>query len=147
MINSFRGEYHFLSNFFDRKVTYNNITFLNNEAAFQSQKTLDIKEQENFSQLPPNIAKSQGRKVKLRTDWEEVKDQIMYEIVKAKFDQNPDLKKLLLQTGNEKLIEGNTWHDNYWGVCSCKSCKLKTFPYSNNHLGIILMKLREEYKN
>ena len=44
MINSFRGEYHFLSNFFDRKVTYNNITFLNNEAAFQSQKTLDIKE-------------------------------------------------------------------------------------------------------
>jgi len=62
-------------------------------------------------------------------------------IVKLKFAQNPDLRKKLLATGTEELVEGNTWHDNYWGDCSCPECKnIK----GRNQLGITLMRVRKE---
>lgn len=73
----------------------------------------------------------------LRRDWEEVKLDIMYELLKCKFDQNPSLKEKLINTGDRLLVEGNDWHDTYWGVCNGKG---------SNHLGKLLMKLREEYK-
>ena len=77
----------------------------------------------------------------MRTDWEEVKDQIMYEIVFAKFAQNPDIAKKLVETGKEPIVEGNLWHDNYWGDCKCDRCKdIK----GKNMLGKILMVARYE---
>ena len=57
--------------------------------------------------------------------------------VNAKFSTNESLKKRLLETGDEELIEGNTWNDTYWGVC--KGVGL-------NKLGEILMRVREELK-
>ncbi|MFT0803343.1 NADAR family protein [Bacillus swezeyi] len=90
-----------------------------------------------FSDLPPNLAKRKGRRVKLRPDWEEVKETFMYEIVKAKFEQNDQLKNRLLQTGESTLIEGNTWGDRVWGVCN---------GIGENKLGKILMRVRNELK-
>ena len=82
MIASFEGEYSFLSNFFEVDVIYNDVTFKNNEAAFQAQKCPSrINE---FINLPPNKAKRLGRKVELRSDWDQVKDQIMYELSEDK---------------------------------------------------------------
>lgn len=106
MINKFRGKYYFLSNFYETPVTWNGLTYLNNEAAFQSAKTFS--DRECFTNLDPSSAKKLGRKVQLRSDWENVKDDVMYEICKAKFSQNTELKKRLLSTGNEYLEEGNT---------------------------------------
>ena len=40
-IDRFQDEYFFLSNFFERPVTFDGITYQNNEAAFQAQKTLE----------------------------------------------------------------------------------------------------------
>lgn len=134
-INKFRDDYYFLSNFYGCNITYNGITYRNNEAAFQAQK--DIKRSEEFANLSPASAKRLGRKVMLRRDWEEVKLDIMYELLKCKFDQNPSLKEKLINTGDRLLVEGNDWHDTYWGVCNGKG---------SNHLGKLLMKLREEYK-
>ena len=37
---------------------------------------------------------------------QEVKDQIMYEICKCKFTQHPDLREMLVRTGDQELIEG-----------------------------------------
>lgn len=133
MINEFRGKYYFLSNFSDSKITINGITFLNAEAAFQSFK--DIERQSEFSNLNPSSAKRKGRNVRLRHDWEQVKDNIMYQVVKAKFEQNDDLRLKLIATNNEYLEEGNTWNDTYWGVCRGRG---------KNMLGKILMKVRSE---
>lgn len=138
MIKEFRGKYYFLSNFYSAPVLYDGIKYNNNEAAFQAQKTLDLNLRKNFSTLEPNTAKARGRKIKLREDWEDVKDQIMYEICLAKFSQNENLKNLLLSTNNEKLIEGNNWNDTYWGV---------SYGVGKNKLGMILMKIRNELIN
>ena len=63
----------------------------------------------------------------------------MEDIVRAKFTQNQDMKQQLLATGNLVLVEGNGWHDTFWGV------DLKTGE-GENHLGRILMQVREELR-
>lgn len=136
-INQFRGEYAFLSNFWEVPVTYKGLTYGSNEAAFQAQKCMTEEEKVEFTQLRPSDSKKLGRRVQLRPDWEEVKVSIMEEIVRAKFTQNEALKQLLLETGDAYLEEGNTWNDTCWGV------HLKT-GQGQNHLGKILMKVRAE---
>lgn len=136
MIDKFRDEYYFLSNFYEVPVTYENITYQNNEAAFQAQKTLDENKRKNFAFLSPDAAKKYGRKVRLRSDWEEIKFNIMYEICRAKFTQNPDLAQKLLATGDEELVEGNDWSDMIWGKVNGKG---------QNNLGKILMRIRSEF--
>lgn len=138
-INHFRGEYAFLSNFWEVPVTYRDKTYGSNEAAFQAQKCMTEDEKMEFTQLRPSASKKLGRRVQLRPDWEEVKVTIMEEIVRAKFTQNEDLKQLLLATGDAYLEEGNTWHDTCWGVDAKTGEGL-------NHLGKILMKVREELR-
>ena len=138
-IDSFRGKYYFLSNFFPAEVTYNGLTYQNNEAAFQAQKTYSKEERIEFTTLEPRDAKRRGRRVRLRKDWEQVKDRIMEEIVRAKFSQNEELKEQLLATGEAQLVEGNRWNDRYWGV-DIRS------GVGENHLGKILMKVRSELR-
>ena len=146
IIDLFDGEYAFLSNFYLCKVTYNGIEYKHSEGAFQAQKTLNEQERAYIASLSPGQSKRKAGRhgvISLRADWEEVKDQIMYEVVLAKFKQNPDLREKLLNTGNAILIEGTTWHDNYWGNCTCDRCANK---FGRNQLGKTLMKVREELK-
>lgn len=139
MISSFRDEYFFLSNFYPVEIKLDGIVYPNAETAFQAQKALDVEERRKFSMLKnPIQAKRLGRKVKLRDDWEEVKLDIMTEVVSQKFLQHPHLIEMLLQTGDEELVEGNKWGDRFWGVCKDKG---------ENHLGKILMKIRDAYKS
>lgn len=130
-INSFTGKYFFLSNFYNIPVTYNGITYRNNEAAFQAQKCL-VKSEE-FIHLTASEAKRLGRIVHLRDDWEEVKCNIMFDICMAKFTQNKKIARLLQETGDATLIEGNTWGDRYWGVVNGEG---------RNMLGHVLMTVR-----
>ena len=134
-IREFIDAYAFLSNFYHSPVKYRNLIYLNAEAAFQAQKESCEKDKEQYTRMNPAQAKLVGRNCNLREDWEEIKEQIMYEIVKAKFTQNPNLARLLLDTGNAYLEEGNWWHDTTWGVCNA---------VGENKLGKILMRVREE---
>lgn len=84
-ISSFDGKYRFLSNFSNHPVTFNGLTYKNSEAAFHAQK--DPSRAKEFVDLNPSQAKRLGRKVKLRSDWEQVKDDIMFDIVMTKFRQ------------------------------------------------------------
>lgn len=137
VIDRFRGEYAFLSNFARCNVTYNGRTYRTVEHAFQAAKSLDEKEQKIFLFLSdPAEAKKWGKQVHLRQDWEQVKDDIMKNLLTQKFSQEP-FRLQLLSTGNAKLIEGNTWNDTYWGVCNGKGL---------NILGTLLMEVRDELR-
>lgn len=135
MINEFRGENYFLSNFYESPVSYKGLTYKNNEAAFQAQKCIKDDEKKLFTDLNPSEAKKLGRKIPLRKDWEDIKINVMRDIVRAKFDQNEDLAEKLISTGDEYLEEGNTWGDKIWGTVNGKGA---------NNLGRILMEIREE---
>ena len=135
-INRFRKEYFFLSNFFPCHITYNGLTYLNVEAAFQAQKTLNLQERVLFTNLTPKEARAKGRELTLREDWEEVKLKIMENIIRKKFS-NDELKEQLLATKNAFIEEGNDFGDRYWGTVLGKG---------ENNLGKILMKIRKELK-
>lgn len=135
VIREFIDAYAFLSNFYHSPVKYRNLIYLNAEAAFQAQKESCEKDKEQYTRMNPAQAKLVGRNCNLREDWEEIKEQTMYEIVKAKFTQNEALARLLLATGDAYLEEGNWWHDTTWGICN---------GVGQNKLGKILMRVREE---
>jgi len=138
-IRSFTGEYAFLSNFHLCKVIYESIEFSCAETAFQAAKCLNEKDRIKFQNMQPGEAKKLGKKINLRSDWEKVKVDVMREIIRIKFSNNPDLTEKLLKTGNIELIEGNNWHDNFWGDCSCDRCKTIS---GKNILGNLLMECR-----
>jgi predicted NAD-dependent protein-ADP-ribosyltransferase YbiA (DUF1768 family) len=52
-----------------------------------------------------------------------------------------NLQVKLLNTGREIIIEGNTWHDNFWGNCTCSRC---IHTPGANVLGSLLMHVREK---
>lgn len=134
-IGEFKGRYFFLSNFYESPLVYDGYRFGNAEAAFQAAKCPN--RMAEFCNLNPSEAKRLGRRVYLRSDWESVKDKVMYEVCLCKFTQNSELLERLLQTGNDELIEGNTWGDKVWGVCD---------GIGENRLGKILMQIRGELR-
>ena len=136
-VMEFRGAYDYLSNFYPSSIEFDGITYCSAEAAFQAQKCADQKLREQFAGLTAVKARHRGRQVDMRPDWEQVKLGIMEEIVRAKFTQHPELAGRLLSTGDLQLVEGNVWHDTFWGV------DLVTGK-GENRLGRILMRIRAE---
>ena len=133
-ITSFTGEHTFLSNFAPSPLTYLGIEdWPTVEHAYQAAKTLDVAEQRKIWVSPkPGNAKAMGRRVTLRPDWEDVKVDIMRELIRLKFTA-PTLRLWLKNTGDAPLVEGNTWNDTFWGVCKGRGL---------NMLGILLMEER-----
>lgn len=145
-IDSFEGKYAFLSNFYNSPFigTIDEIEYPTVEHYFQAQKSLNLQDRRRIAAAPtPGQAKRLGRHVNLRTDWEFKKLKVMSYALKRKFDTHPDLREQLLATGDAILIEGNTWHDNFWGDCGCPKCQNIA---GKNNLGKLLMTLRDEYK-
>lgn len=136
-INSFTKEYSFLSNFYPCFVYYQGERFSSSERAFQAAKCLDKSQWKQFQLCPTNgDAKNLGKHVDLRPDWETVKIDIMYEILKSKFS-DPVLRDKLLNTGYRHLEEGNNHGDRFWGTVKGQG---------RNELGKCLMKLRNELR-
>ena len=134
-IDSFSDEFHFLSNFHYGNVTYEGITYPSSEHAYQAAKSV-IKEERlsvKYSGGPGN-AKRRGKEITKRDDWDLVKLTVMEDILRIKFSKKA-LQEMLLLTEGYELVEGNYWGDVYWGVCKGKG---------ENHLGKLLMKIREE---
>jgi len=142
VINRFDGEYAFLSNFAHRPIIIKGKTWVTVEHIFQAAKTLDEDMREQIRLAPtPGKAKQMGRTIQIRSDWEEIKQDVMLKSIRLKFRQYPGLKEHLLSTKDAVLIEGNTWHDNTWGDCHCSKCQKIE---GRNLLGQILMQVREE---
>jgi hypothetical protein len=134
MIDSFTGDHRFLSNFHPAPLVMDGMRFATVEHAYQAAKTLSRKERRMLQLLPtPGRAKRKGYGVTLREGWEVIKVPIMADLVFQKFAAHQDLGEALLATGQQCLIEGNTWGDQYWGVCRGRG---------ENMLGQILMHVR-----
>lgn len=153
MINSFRGEYRFLSNFYPAKIEMDGRIYPSVEHAYQAGKTTDDNLRDIIRTAPtPGLAKRHGSQIKPRPGWELLKLPLMEFLLRQKFylEQVPeivsrehineklDLRDRLLATHPEMLVEGNTWGDTFWGVCAGEG---------SNHLGRLLMKIRGELRN
>ena len=137
MIDSFSGEYRFLSNFYQPEVEFEGMMYPSTEHAYQAAKTLDLKSRAMFQGGTAGQAKRLGQVIILRDDWtnDNVKISVMYAVLLDKFTRHQDLRKQLIATSPNELIEGNTWNDTFWGVCDGKG---------KNHLGKLLMSIRQE---
>jgi ribA/ribD-fused uncharacterized protein len=131
-------EYGCFSNFAPFRIRLKGKTWPTSEHYFQAQKFAGTEQEEAIRQAKsPMIAARMGRsrKVKMRPDWEKVKDAVMREVVLAKFTQHEELRETLLATGDAEIVE-HTTNDSYWADGGDGSGK--------NMLGRILMSVREE---
>jgi ribA/ribD-fused uncharacterized protein len=152
-INSFRGRYGFLSNFYPCVIEHKGIVYPSVEHYYVALKVTGMQFIDGVYYTAPDLreliariidagdVKKLGKRVKVRSDWNEKKLEFMEWGIREKF-KDSNLSEMLLSTDNLELIEGNNWHDNFWGSCSCPKCNNK----GENNLGKILMKIREELK-
>ena len=132
-IDSFDGEYRFLSNFWMSPLTIEGLTFPTAEHAYQAAKSPNESDWVLVSKIKTaGQAKRHGAKILLRKGWNDMRNDVMREILTIKF-QEPELAHLLSLTEDRELIEGNHWNDTFWGVCK---------GVGSNHLGELLMEVR-----
>ncbi len=138
-INSFKGEYRFLSNFFRSPIEFDLYMFPTVEHAYQYAKLIDGDECKDKikSIVLPGDAKRLGKMGKMKSNWDNIKIDIMTYLVMQKFERYYVLRQKLIETDNAVIIEGNTWGDTFWGVYN---------DVGENHLGKILMRVREILK-
>jgi len=145
MISRFIGKYRCFSNFEPASVQFENLTYPTVEHAFVAAKSRDKTFRRDIAMTPATKVgqvKKWGRTINLRSDWDRIKLQVMEELLLQKFNKytNYYAHKLLLETKEQLIVEGNYWHDNFWGNCLCRNCMKME---GKNHLGLILMKVRE----
>jgi ribA/ribD-fused uncharacterized protein len=152
-IRSFTGRYAFLSNFHPVPIRImiggDWVKCATVEHAYQASKTLNKRWRTKIVECPtPGAAKRMGGKIDRVIYWEDVKTIIMLELLRQKFTRAA-FKRSLLRTGSADLVEGNNWHDNFWGVCDCGGN-----PYSGsicdgsglNWLGKLLERVRTDVR-
>lgn len=152
-ITSFQGTYRFLSNFYILQipVIFEGLEFFTTEAAYVASKTVDLSLRKEIQRMSPGKAKRFGARIfeeELSPNpvWSDTyKLFVMEDLVFQKFSKDSDLGILLTETYPRKLIEGNTWHDNFFGICSCGNCPTEKTrpPEEQNNLGKISMHVRE----
>ena len=154
IIDSFTDKYRFLSNFSVNRMTFNGWEMPTWEHGYNAMKSLDPEVQAQIlAAATPREAKKLGQHPDkggitiLRPDWSEIRIPTMRAGVQAKFDQHEVLVAKLLATGDATLIEGNFWHDNFWGDCRCKNPRFNCQNIvGENNLGLVLMELRDHYR-
>lgn len=133
-IDSFSGEYRWLSNFYPVVVILDGVRYPSVEHAYQAAKA-DGLLRNQFVNCTAGQAKRLGRSIQLRSDWSVQRQHVMVNLIVQKFNGHNDLSSWLVNTGDRPIIEGNTWGDTYWGVCN---------GVGQNNLGKILMARRTQ---
>ena len=136
MISEFQDEYRWLSNFWPVDIFYRGRNFKSVEHAYQAQKNVSEAWQSFCEkEIDPKRVKEKSGEISLRSDWYNINEKIMEELLYLKFSKEP-FKSQLLHTQGE-IQEGNKWGDIFWGV-DLESGEGK------NRLGKMIMKIREE---
>ncbi len=136
----FAGPTRFLSNFWFASVDFDGLVYPTTEHAYQAAKTLSATERNSIRSLPkPWEAKSAGRNIVLRGDWNDVRTAVMLELVRKKF-MHPQLRTALHDLGSRQIYEVTTrWNDTTWGVV-----ERHDHFHGANRLGRVLMAVRDE---
>lgn len=129
------------SNFSRHSIVEDGIEYRTSEHYFQANKFkylskdyMDVVE----SGTPKDAANTgRDRSRPIKANWEAIKADVMLHTVKLKFDQHPDLKELLLGTGEKAIFEDSPI-DWVWGIGSDRT--------GENYLGRLLMILRDHYR-
>ena len=138
-VYGFFGNNRFLSNFHPSTVKLDGMDYPTVEHAYQAAKTSDTSIRKTIRDaISPKEAKRLAFKLIKMDDgarrfWDGKKYTVMFTLCRQKFE-DPELRKLLLETGQAELVEANWWNDTYWGVCN---------DQGENNLGKILMKIRD----
>jgi predicted NAD-dependent protein-ADP-ribosyltransferase YbiA (DUF1768 family) len=139
-VKEFRDKYSFLSNSYKCSVEWEGILYPSVSHALSATLTEHKKERIKISETK-NISdvKKFTKDFQVTDKWTRNKYQLMYDLVLKKFLTDSMLEFKLLCTEGAKLVNGNHWHDNINGVCSCRECIGKP---SENRLGEILTRVR-----
>jgi ribA/ribD-fused uncharacterized protein len=127
-------QYGYLNNFYPSKIFIYGKYYPTVEHAYQAQKTFSYEDRELIRKAStPKQARDLGQKVFMIYNWDDLKYDVMYDCILAKFTQYPDLREKLLSTNNEDIVE-NSPIDSWWGCGSDGT--------GSNYLGKILMRIR-----
>lgn len=128
---------------FETPMVEDSFEYITPEHYFQAQKSHIFADKAWIANAnTPGDAKARGRSVKLRSDWSEVREEVMEKALRHKFAEGTGWRTELEEFRGE-IVEWNTWHDNIWGICTCPTCGSR----GSNLLGKLLMKLREEFSD
>jgi ribA/ribD-fused uncharacterized protein len=117
-IPEFQGENRFLSNFWPGPFELDGRRWPTVEHFYQAQKDPSPEHLARIlAEEKPGRVKRLGKTCRARPDWDAIKEEVMRRGVRAKFEQNPHLAKLLDATGDRTLVEGNSWGNMFWGIC------------------------------
>lgn len=146
MIDRFDGEYRWLSNFYPARIEWMGREWPSLEHAYVATKCEHYEDVETIAELETaGKVKRFGRKLakegRIRGDWAGMRLDTMRGLLARKF-QIPELREKLLATGDDTIVEGNNWHDNFYGSCLCDTCGNK----GENYLGKLLMALRTKLR-
>jgi ribA/ribD-fused uncharacterized protein len=137
------GSHSPLSNFYVAPFFLDGQEWPTVEHYFQATKTDDLAAYNRVRVAPsPGQAKRLGRLCVLRRDWEQIKLRVMRTALEAKFAPESSLGEWLTATGDVLLVEGNDWHDTFWGVCTCP----QHHDTGDNWLGHLLLARRAELR-
>jgi ribA/ribD-fused uncharacterized protein len=142
------------SNFYETKFTLDGVEYNSAEHAYQAIKAKTFGDEEHFKKIvkakSAQSAKSFGKKVAGYNEelWAAKKDETMKSVLRAKFTQNLDIRKKLMETG-EKVLANSDSRDKYWGTGTSASTTMAKDPSKwkgENKLGKFIMELRAELK-
>ena len=147
----FQGDKRYLSNMYPAEIymdpslsqmfpmfTFDNYIYTASENLYQALKSNLFQHRKLFAEVGAKYSKNLGKKLEIRSDWEDVKIEAMRLCLMLKFDQHPDLAEKLIATRDEYLEERNDWNDTYWGTY---------LGEGENHLGKLLMEIRTLLQN
>ena len=142
------------SNFYETEFELDGVKYKSAEHAYQGLKAKTFGDDEAFEKIQKaksaQSAKAAGKKVKdfKEETWKEKKDEAMKTILRAKFTQNLELRKKLLDSG-DKVIANADSRDKYWGIGTSANTTMAKDPAKwkgENKLGKMLEELRTTIK-
>ena len=139
-IGFYTREFYCLDNFSAFAFIYEGIRFHTVEHAYQAYKFKDTSPVV-FNEIVNSFSADEARRIAHRNEdkvvlnWDDIKVNLMEKFLRAKLEQNPQVKKKLMETENYLICEDSPV-DDFWGIGEDKK--------GQNQLGKLWMKLREE---